>query len=307
MEKKMWIPMSDNHEIFVYRWSDETVAPRAIIQIAHGMAEHGARYQTFAEQLVVNGIMVYANDHRGHGRTGEKSGLLGHFNDENGFDRAVTDLKEINEFIHHQHQEVPVFLLGHSMGSFLVRRFIQKYQGVVEGAIISGTGGDPGIAGKLAKNVVKSQIRKLGKQKESPLLNKLVFGHYNKKIKSPKTEYDWLSRDKTAVQKYIDDPLCGFIPTAGFFEDLFEGLELIHQDEEVKKIEKDLPFFFFSGDQDPLGKKTKAVLNVIHQYKKQGIRNIQYKFYKKGRHEMLNEVNRDDVTLDIIKWVEQQL
>ncbi|WP_227935919.1 alpha/beta fold hydrolase [Alkalihalobacillus deserti] len=307
MEKEMWIPMSDGHEIFVYNWSDESVAPRAIIQIAHGMAEHGGRYKKFGEHLALNGVMIYVNDHRGHGRTGEKSGLLGHFNDKNGFERAVTDLKEINEYIHHNHQDVPVFLMGHSLGSFLVRRFVQKYNGVVKGVIISGTGGDTGIAGKLAKKVVKSQIRKLGKQTESPLLNKLIFGNYNKKINSPKTDYDWLSRDKKEVQKYIDDPLCGFIPTAGFFEDLLDGLRLIHQDGEVEKIEKDMPFFFFSGEQDPLGKRTKAVLSVINQYKKHGIRKIDYKFYKEGRHEMLNEVNRDDVTRDIVKWLEQQV
>jgi alpha-beta hydrolase superfamily lysophospholipase len=307
MDKEMWIPMADGHEVFLCKWIDELVTPKAILQLAHGMAEHCARYSHFAKRLAQNGIIVYANDHRGHGKTGEKSGLFGHFQDEKGFERAVTDLKEINEFIHFNHPDLPVFLMGHSMGSFLVRRFVQRFQGVVSGVIISGTGGDPGVSGKVARKIVKAQINKFGKKTKSPLLNQLIFGNYNKKIKLPKTKFDWLSRDEKEVQKYIEDPYCGFIPTTGFFDDLLYGVELIHQAEEIDKMEKELPLFFISGDQDPVGKNTKAVISIMNQYKKHGMKKIEYKFYKEGRHEMLNEMNRDQVISDIERWIEKQL
>ena len=291
---------------FQFLCHHESVAPRAIVQLAHGMAEHSGRYKHFGERLAANGIMVYANDHRGHGKTGEKQGIFGHFHNENGFERAVTDLKEINEFIHLNNQEIPVFIMGHSMGSFLVRRFVQRYQGVVNGVILSGTGGDPKFAGKVARRLAKNQMKTFGKEAKSPLLNKLIFGSYNKKIKSPNTNYDWLSRDAKEVQSYIEDPYCGFIPTSGFFNDLLDGLELIHDDKEIERIEKKLPFFFFSGDRDPVGNNTKAIVTVLAQYKKHGIDQVDYKFYKNGRHEMLNETNRDEVITDVIKWLERQ-
>ncbi|GAE34728.1 serine aminopeptidase domain-containing protein [Halalkalibacter akibai] len=172
---------------------------------------------------------------------------------------------------------------------------------------MSGTGGDPGFSGRVAKTVVASQLKIKGTQTPSPLLNQLFFGDFNKSVKSPETKFDWLTRDRDEVQKYIDDPFCGFIPTVGFFADLLEGLNTIHQDNEIAKIEKDLPFYFISGDQDPVGKKTKAVSRIINQYKKHGVKRIEYKFYKDGRHEMLNEINRQEVVNDIVNWLQKQL
>jgi alpha-beta hydrolase superfamily lysophospholipase len=307
MEQEKWLTMSDGHDVFVNKWYDENEKPRAILQLSHGMAEHIKRYREFAHSLVSKGIFVYGNDHRGHGRTGEKAGLLGFFAEDNGFERAVWDLKEINAFIHKQYPDTPVFIMGHSMGSFLVRRFVQRFQGLVDGVIISGTGGNPGIMGKVGKRLAKSQIRKIGNRTESPLMNNLTFGSYNKRFSNSETEYDWLTRDRNEVQKYIEDPYCGYIATAGFYYDLLSGLNIIHRNNEVNKIEKDLPFFFFSGDQDPVGNNTKGVLAVIQQYKKHGIEKIDYTFYKEGRHEMLNETNRDEVIENIINWLEKQL
>lgn len=303
----MWLTMSDGEEVFFKKWYDEDAKPKAILQLAHGMAEHINRYHEFASFLVSKGVFVYGNDHRGHGQTGEKSGLFGFFAEEDGFERVVEDLKEINDFIHEQYPDIPVFIMGHSMGSFLVRRFVQRFQGVVNGAIISGTGGNPGLLGKIGKSLAKSQIRKIGKRTGSPLMNKMTFGSYNKGVTDVQTEFDWLTSDRKEVQKYIDDPHCGFISTAGFYYDLLSGLETIHKNQEVAKIEKDLPFFFFSGDKDPVGGNSKGVLSAIQQYKKTGIQKIEYKFYKEGRHEMLNETNRDEVMADIVEWIEKQL
>ncbi|WP_338751789.1 lysophospholipase [Bacillus sp. FJAT-52991] len=307
MEKEHWIKMSDGHEVFLTEWVDDEVKPKAMLQIAHGMAEHIKRYHELAEHLVSMGFIVYGNDHRGHGRTGDKSGLLGFFAEQDGFERVVEDLKEINDHIHRTHPDLPVFMMGHSMGSFLVRRYLQRFPGTVNGVIVSGTGSDRGLLGKMGKILAKSEMRRRGKRAKSPLLNKLSFGDFNKKFSDIQTEFDWLSRDREQVQTYIDDPYCGFIPTAGFFYDLLNGLEMIHKPEEVSRMEKDLPFFFISGDHDPVGDYSKGVLRVIDQYKQQGITNIDYTFYKEGRHEMLNETNRQQVIQDVTNWLQAQL
>ncbi|TYR81131.1 lysophospholipase [Priestia megaterium] len=307
LEKDFWLKMSDGQDIYLHHWHDEEVEPKAIVQLSHGMIEHIQRYNEFAEFLVSNGIFVYGNDHRGHGQTGEKSGLFGHFADENGFERVVEDLKEINEFIHQQHPKTPVYLMGHSMGSFLVRRFVQRFHNTVNGVILSGTGGDLGLLGKVGKSFAKYQISKLGNRAESLIMKKLTFGKYNKMFKDVQTPSDWLTSDREEVQKVINDPHCNFIPTAGFYYDLLMGLETIHKNQEVNKIDKHLPFFIFSGEKDPVGNNTKGVLSVIKQYKKHGINNLEYTFYQKGRHEMLFEVNRDEVKEHIRQWLEKQM
>ncbi|WP_226670376.1 alpha/beta hydrolase [Metabacillus litoralis] len=307
MKANSWLKMSDGQEVFISKWSDESIQPRAVLQLSHGMAEHIGRYEEFANFLVEHKVFVVGNDHRGHGETGKKIGDYGFFAEESGFERAVEDLKEINTEIHKKYPTTPVFIMGHSMGSFLVRRFLQRFHNDVDAVILSGTGGNPGFMGKIAKVISKSQIRKLGQKSESQLMNKLVFGRYNKHIANVKTSYDWLTRDPQKIQYYMDDPYCGFIPTTRFFYDLMDGLELIHKTEEVRKINKDLPFLLFSGDQDPVGNYTKGVVGVIEQYKRNGIKNIEYKFYKEGRHEMLNELNRQEVYTDIIQWIETQL
>ncbi|MBM7605906.1 alpha-beta hydrolase superfamily lysophospholipase [Metabacillus crassostreae] len=307
MKTTSWLKMSDGEEIFVSTWSEEGISPKTILQLSHGMGEHIARYDAFAQYLVDQGIIVVGNDHRGHGETGSKSGQLGFFAAERGFERAVEDLKEINNSIKEQYPNTPIFIMGHSMGSFLVRRFLQRFQTGVDAVILSGTGGNPGFMGKIAKTIAKSQIRKLGQTSESQLMNKLIFGRYNKNIPNMKTSSDWLTRDHQEVQKYIEDKYCGFIPTTSFFYDLMEGLESIHKNDEVGKINKKLPFFIFSGDQDPVGNYSKGVVEVIKQYKNSGINNIEHKFYKEGRHEMLNELNRTEVYHDISTWIEKQL
>ncbi|KKI93456.1 alpha/beta hydrolase [Bacillus sp. SA1-12] len=307
MEQRSWLTMSDGHDVFLTKWYAENVKPLAILQLAHGMAEHIDRYKGFANTLVSEGIFVYGNDLRGHGKTGEKSGTLGFFAEENGFERAVDDLYEINAHIHKQHPNTPVFFMGHSMGSFLVRRFLQRYHGAVRGVILSGTGGNPGLMGKIGKRLAKSQIQKLGKKTESPLMNKLTFGSYNKKLSNIETKFDWLTSDRAEVQKYIADPHCGYVATAGFYYDLLSGLETIHKHHEMAKVDKELPFFFISGDQDPVGQYTKGVMNVIRQFQEHGIKKIDYTFYKRGRHEMLNETNREEVMTDIIQWIKKKL
>ncbi|MDY0395360.1 alpha/beta fold hydrolase [Virgibacillus halophilus] len=246
MKQDVWLRMTDGHEVFVNHWYDEKNQPKAVLQIAHGMAEHSQRYEGFAEFLVNKGVYVVANDHRGHGRTGENSGALGFFAEEYGFEKVVDDLKEVNLFIHEVYPGVPVFMMGHSMGSFLVRRFIQCYHGDISGVVISGTGGSLGLLGKVGKLIAKTQIWTRGKRTESPLMNKLSFGNYNQAIPDVQTDFDWLTKDQDEVKKYMEDPYCGFISTSGFFYDLLSGIEALHQADAMQKNRKRLAFFCLS-------------------------------------------------------------
>ncbi|HZH60967.1 MAG TPA: alpha/beta hydrolase [Metabacillus sp.] len=307
MRSENWLSMSDAHQVYICKWEENTVKPKAVVQIAHGMAEHIRRYEPFATFLNSKGIIVIGHDHRGHGQTGEKTGAYGFFAEKNGFERVVDDMKEVYDHIKDQYPELPVFLMGHSMGSFLVRRFLQRFQLGLCGVILSGTGGNPGFILKIAKKLAKLQVKKWGNRAESPFLHKLTTGGNNKKFKNANTDYEWLTRDPEHVMAYINDPYCGKVGTTGFFQDLYYGLDMIHQDEQIEKMEKDVPLFLFSGDMDPVGSYTKGVVSMIKQLRQHGIHHIDYRFYENGRHEMLNEVNRQEVFHDIYQWIEEKL
>lgn len=307
-----WLTVDDGTEIFVREWSPREGPTRAILQIAHGMAEHGGRYDAFGAWLTRRGIAVVAGDHRGHGRTGEKAGRMGWFGDfpgGEGFDRVTEDLRFIALWSLERHPEAPLFMLGHSMGSMLVRRFIQQLEIGPEpaGAIIVGTAGNPGALGALGRFVARVEMRRRGPTAPSSLLSQLTFGGYNKRIADPKTFYDWLSRDEAEVAKYVADPFCGFIPTAAFFLDLLTGLQRIHDDGLVARIPKNLPLLFVSGEADPVGDYGRGVEQVVAQYERHGLSRIQSRMYPGARHEPLNETNREEVYDDIFTWLEARL
>jgi alpha-beta hydrolase superfamily lysophospholipase len=169
--------------------------------------------------------------------------------------------------------------------------------------ILSGTGSDPGFLSTVGIWIAKREIKKKGKRARSELLNKLSFGSYNKAFKPNRTEFDWLSRDEKEVDKYIEDPYCGEVATAGFFYDMISGVKQLDKPERISQIPKDLPIFLFSGDQDPVGNNTKGVRTAYQNLKKAGIKDISYKLYKDGRHEMLNEINKEEVYRDVIQWL----
>lgn len=302
MEQAFHFRGNDGVEIAAKKWSKDST-PLAIIQIAHGMAEHIQRYEPFAKRLVENNFFVYGNDHRGHGLTVVNKNDRGYFADEQGFDQVVEDMYILTTEIKKAHPHVPIILFGHSMGSLLSRRYIQKYGTELAGVIISGTSGDPGLLGKIGMMIAKFEVKTKGARTPSPLLNQLLFGSFNKKFKPTRTNFDWLSRDEKEVDKYMDDPHCGEIFTTGFFLDLFHGIASIHDQQNMNSIPKNLPIYIFSGDKDPVGNQTKGVLNVYKGYQKMGIKDVSIKFYPEGRHEMLNETNREEVYEDIIKWI----
>ncbi|MFY9494549.1 MAG: alpha/beta hydrolase [Limnochordia bacterium] len=304
-ERTFFFEADDQVEIFVRQWA-KVDNPRAVLQIAHGMAEHSARYARFARACNEQGIIVVANDHRGHGHTGERAGVLGYFSPDNGFDRVVDDLHLLNQWLGAQYPDLPIFLLGHSMGSFLARRYIQKYASTIRGVILMGSGGDPGFAVKIAKFIALQQMKK-DPTKPSPLLHKLTLGGYNRSVKNPRTSFDWLTRDHAEVDKYIADPFCGFMCSSGFYYDLFTGLELIHAPDEIKGVPPDLPILVVSGEADPVGANGKGIRQFVKLYEECGLKRIKTILYQEARHELLNETNREEAIRDIFAWLEEQL
>lgn len=297
---------NDGIDIYANKWTfDKNIQPKAIIQIAHGMAEHIDRYSRFANSLVNEGYIVYGNDHRGHGKTAGSHENIGYFSDNNGWDLVVNDMHQLTNIIKKENPDIPVFLFGHSMGSFLSRTYINRYGKDIEGVILSGTGGDPGLLGNIGIYLTKLEMKKKGKRNRSKRMDKLSFGSFNKCFKPNRTDFDWLSRDTKEVDKFIKDPLCGEIFTTGFFYDMLTGLKSLMKKENIDKVPKELPFYLISGEKDPVGKNTKGVLQAYNSYKKAGIKDIKYKFYKEARHEMLNEVNKEEVYTDIINWLNE--
>jgi alpha-beta hydrolase superfamily lysophospholipase len=299
---------SDGKEIFSRKWLPETdIKIKAVIQIAHGMAEHSARYEGFAKALTENNFGVYANDHRGHGQTACSIENLGFFADKNGWDLVVNDMEQLTRTIKVNHPKTPVFLLGHSMGSFLTRDYMFSYSDNINGVILSATACDPGLSGYAAMAISKIESILKGKEAKSPLLDKLFFGDFNKAFKPNRTEFDWLTRDNAVIDRYINDPYCGTVFKAGCFNDLLKGIKKINKVSNIQKVPKSLPVYFFAGSKDPVGYFTKGVKKVYKAYKYAGIKDLTLKFYEGGRHEMLNETNRDEVYKDIINWLENHI
>ncbi|WP_175482556.1 alpha/beta hydrolase [Thermoflavimicrobium dichotomicum] len=299
-------PSLDGTKIAANKWLTGQKA-KGVVQIAHGMAEHSRRYHAFATFLTREGYMVYANDHRGHGETAGSKENLGYFADENGWEQVVDDLHELTKIIKKEQPGLPVFLLGHSMGSFLSRRYIQKYGNEVAGVILSGTGSYPGLLGDIGRLLAKWIMRWRGKKARSKLFHQLSFGKFNKPFKPNRTPFDWLTRDEKEVDRYMEDPYCGELATISFYHDLLMGMKEMDQPDRLRLVPKDLPIFFISGEKDPVGHNTKGVLETIHRYQQAGITNLCYKFYKEARHEILNELNREEVYQDIVRWLNKQL
>lgn len=294
-------------EIYARKWMPEDEKPKAVVQIAHGMGEHIGRYHDFAQALTEKGYAVYGNDHRGHGLTAKDDQDKRYFADENGFEEVVQDMRALTYQILEEQGDIPIFLFGHSMGSFLSRRYIQLYGNQLHGVILSGTGTVPSLVREAGKMVAKAEMKLKGKRTPSPLLDRLSFGQYNRPFKPTRTDFDWLSRDEQAVDRYINDPLCGGIFSSGFFHDLLSGIKQASTQSLIQQVPCDLPIFLVSGDEDPVGGHTKGVLKTYKGLKKAGINDVTYKFYPQGRHEMLHEANREEVMEDIISWLENRV
>jgi alpha-beta hydrolase superfamily lysophospholipase len=291
-------------KIFAYKWiPDEAVRIKAVVQIAHGMGEMASRYERLALALTNQGYAVYAHDHKGHGKTAASLDNLGYIG-KAGFHGMLRDMKQLTDIIKSENINSPLFLLGHSMGSFLAQGYIQQYGDVLQGVILSGTNGNPGFTINAGILLAKGIAKLYGERHRSKALNVLVFGSYNNEFKPLRTPFDWLSRDEEEVNKYIIDPYCGTLFTASFFRDFFLFLKEIHQPNRLTRIPKQLPIYLFSGERDPVGKKGEGVKNLVKVYNELQINEVSYRLYIGGRHEMFNEINRDEATNDLLAWLD---
>ncbi|NMA84681.1 MAG: alpha/beta hydrolase [Epulopiscium sp.] len=302
VKKEFTFPNSDKNVIHVYQWIP-TQEAKGIVQIAHGMAERASRYDYFASVLVKEGFIVYAHDHRGHGRSATSIEDLGYISDNDGFSDMVMDMKSVTDIAKMENPNLPIILFGHSMGSFLAQRYIQLYGNEIAGVILSGTNGKQKSLVNVGILLSKIIIAFKGRRASGKRLDKLTFGHYNHRFKPNKTKFDWLSRDEEEVRRYVEDPYCGTLFPASFFHDLYKGTKMIHQKDNLAQIPKGLPIYIFAGDEDPVGEYGKGVISLYKTYESLGIRNVSYKLYSGGRHEMLNEINKDEVIRDVIAWI----
>ena len=281
--------------------------PRAIVQIIHGIAEYIDRYDEFMSFLADNGIIAVGTDHLGHGKSIESEEQTGFFAYDNGWDYVVRDEEVLRLAMHENYPELPIIVFGHSMGSFMARTLLIRYPDAFNAAIISGTGnqGPALVNGGLFMGNLVTGLK--GAHHYSKFLNNLAFGSYNKIYDNPKTEYDWLSRDEANVQKYIDDPLCGFIPSCSLFRDMMTGVKFITNKKNLTAMNKDMPVYFMSGDMDPVGECGKGVQKAYNNFLEAGMKDVSIKLYPGGRHEMLNEINKDEVYTDILAWLDSKI
>lgn len=296
----------DSTQLFVHRFQpDDGVARKAVVHVAHGMAEHGARYARFAGALTKAGYVVYANDHRGHGKTVTTSDELGFFAPSNGFRLVVRDLQELVVFEKAENPGLPVFLLGHSMGGFLVQSYMIEAGAGIRGAILSSTSGKPSLLASAGRVVARVERARLGARAKSALLHKLSFEAFNKPFgPAARTAFDWLSRDPAEVDKYVADPLAGFVVSTQLWVDVLDAVAAISRPEAQARIPKGLSVFAITGSEDPVSERTKSLQQLIGAYRRAGLTDVTHKFYAGGRHEMLNETNRDEVERDMIAWLD---
>ena len=283
------------------------VAPKAVVQIEHGIAEHINRYDDFARFLASNGYVVVGDDHLGHGQTITRDEDLGFFAEENGWDYVIRDMDKLRDLTHAEYPELPYIFFGHSMGSFLTRTYLIRYPDKYDAAIISGTGQQSPLlvlGGSLAAELL---VKKDGPRGDGQQLNDMAFGSYCKRIPDARTPFDWLSRDPENVDKYIADPLCGFVAKLSLYRDMMNGIRFITKQKNVDQMNKEAPIYFMSGEEDPVGDYGAGVEKAYQSFCRAGVKDVMIRLYPGGRHEMLNEINRADVYRDILNWLDSKL
>ena len=300
---------SSSYYHYYHRWNASN--PRLWVHIMHGMAEHSARYRDLAIYLNHQGISVTADDHRGHGVTGSQADSLYHVADKDGWNKLLNDQWQLISHLADS-QSVPLIILGHSMGSYMALGFCQTYGNNLKkqlsipfkGLVLSGSGYTPPALSKIARGLAWIERLRLGKDKMSPLLEQLSFGHFNRQFEPTRTPKDWISSDQTVVDTYIEDPWCGgAISTQSWF-DFLGGLATILSKKSLKKLPKQVPIYLFSGDLDPVGNCGEGVTKLNKLLLQQQIQEVQMRLYNGGRHEMLNEVDRDRVFSDLLNWLD---
>ena len=281
--------------------------PRAVVQIEHGIAEHILRYEPFMRFLAEHGIVSVGDDHLGHGKSIASPEEQGIFAEEQGWARVIDDVDKLRELTRQDYPDLPYIFFGHSMGSFIVRTYLIRYPGRYDAAIISGTGHQGRAMVVGGYTIANLLTRMRGPAGDGTLLNNIAFGAYCDKIQDPRTPFDWLSRDPETVDKYIADPLCGFVAKVSLYRDMMLGVRFVTDQKNIDRMNKEAPIYFMSGEMDPVGDYGVGVQRARDAFLAAGVKDVSMKLYPGGRHEMLNETNRDEVMADILAWIEEKL
>jgi alpha-beta hydrolase superfamily lysophospholipase len=301
----------DGVDIYVHRWWSST-APKAVVQIIHGLAEHAGRYARLAASLNAQGYVVYATDLRGQGRTAQNAAQdtaqqtsddtsdLGFFAATDGWRKCLNDLWQVNRIAAQENPGLPVVLLGHSMGSTFARQFMAEHGDALSAVVLSGASGQPNALAQSGRLTARLERMRLGPRGHSKLIQSLTFDAFNKRFQPARTRFDWLSRDPAEVDKYVVDPLCGFSASTQLWIDMLDAWADIARSCEA--VPTSLPIYVISGTNDPVSAGTKALLPMLDQFRAAGL-NVESKFYPEARHELLNETNREEVTRDLVQWI----
>ncbi len=302
-KKEYYIPSSTGEDkLHVVEWKPEGEV-RGILQISHGMREYVARYHRFAKYMAEKGFFVIGNDHLGHGETAAPNNRFGYFAAKDGCGHAVRDLRRVTVHARKLYPDVPLILLGHSMGSFFARRYAMDYGEELEGLILLGTGGQPKGLLALGCMIVRLVGMVKSQYSNSWLLEQLCFALYNRRISPQRTPFDWLSRSEKTVDEFCKDPLCQFTLTVNGYHTLFESIRYIQKWKHVCKTPKRLPVLLMSGGEDPVGSYGRSVRAVENTYRRVGLRDVTCRIYAGARHELLNEIDYEKAQQAILEWI----
>ncbi len=291
----------DGAKLFVYRWLPDVGIGKAVVHIAHGLAEHAGRYERLAESLTENGYVVFANDHRGHGKTAEQLEDVGHLADADGWPRILKDIEEIVQQERREYAGHMLFLLGHSMGSLIAQHLAVR--DAFDAIALSGANGLVSPLVHVGKLIARIERWRLGKRGKSDLINSLSFDAFNKAFKPNRTSFDWLSRDENEVDKYIADPMCGFLCSNQLWLDMLEAITEAARPEFRARIPKQLPIYLFSGSRDQVNGEGRGSTALAEYYRSIGMEKVSYRIFTQARHETLNELNREEATEHLIDWM----
>ncbi|AFV01710.1 Lysophospholipase [Dehalobacter sp. UNSWDHB] len=295
-------------QLFTAKWEPDTLPAKAIILIIHGISEHSGRYALFARELTEAGYIVYAYDQRGHGKTAEKQGLEG-FAGQDGWNHMVHDVYDSVALIKKENPGLPLFIFGHSMGSFILQHYMHLYgdeQGV-QGVILSGPGGDTTFMLYFGRFLCRMMALVKGKLYKSKFIHELTFKNFNARCAETRTEFDWLTTNPLVVDEYIQDIHCGGTCTLNFYHDFFAGILQVQKKSNIRKIPKDIPILILSGQMDPVGHYGEIITALRLRYQQAGIRDVTVKQYENCRHELHNETDRSQVLQDIIQWLSSKI
>ncbi|MBP5330765.1 MAG: lysophospholipase [Lachnospiraceae bacterium] len=301
--EKITLTQNDKYQTNMYPYFTNSAKVKGSVVILHGMAEHHERYKGFAGFLAANGYDVFLYDHRGHGKD-KKYEELGHFADNNGYKLVISDAVSVVNYVQNNNRGQKLILLGHSMGSLIARCVLAEYD-KFDAVILLGTTHQRAL--KTALGCFLASCIKVLKSPthRSPFLANSTTGYKSFSRISNRTKFDWLTRDNSLVGLYINDPYCGYMCTTSFYYDLIKLTQIASSNRTIKKVRRDLPILIMSGLDDPVGDYGKGVSRFYATLQRYGFTASHCVIYDECRHELLNELNKDEVMADILKWTDE--